>query len=152
MRDYLRETLGEPRWRVLGSEVAPKISMLAPAFNEEANISMSVRAFLGHYYPNLEVVVVNDGSKDNTMGVMIEEFELVAVAPIYKRTIETKAIKALYRSKVFPNLIVIDKQNGGKADAPQSGHPAGHRRAGLRDGRRHAGGGRRSAEDRATPS
>ncbi len=61
-------------WRVLGSKVAPRISMLAPAYNEAATIGESVRALLTLYYPNLEVVVVNDGSKDTTFAVLQEQF------------------------------------------------------------------------------
>lgn len=117
MSSHLREGWGEPRWKVLGSEIAPRITMLAPAFNEEATIAQSLRAFLSHYYPSLEVVVVSDGSKDKTMDVLISEFDLVPVEAIYRKTIETGALKALYRSKVFANLVVIDKVNGGKADA-----------------------------------
>ena len=73
---HAMQTRGEARWRLLGSEVAPRITMLAPAFDEAHTIEESVRALLAVYYPSLEVVVVNDGSRDATIGVLIERFDL----------------------------------------------------------------------------
>ena len=118
---HARQVRGENLWRVLGSKVAPRISMLAPAYNEAATIGESVRALLTLYYPNLEVVVVNDGSKDTTFAVLQEQFNLVPIHPIYRRQIHTKPVRGLYRSRRHPNLLVIDKDNGGKADALNTG-------------------------------
>src|SRR5688500_18156144 len=89
---------GESRWRVLGSTVAPRISVLAPAYNEGATIGQSVPALLALYYPNLEIIVINDGSKDDTLGVVRKQFDLAPVHPIYRRQVPTKPIVALYRS------------------------------------------------------
>ena len=118
---HARQVRGENLWRVLGSKVAPRISMLAPAYNEAATIGESVRALLALYYPNLEVVVVNDGSKDTTFAVLREQFNLVPIHPIYRRQIDTKPVRGLYRSRRHPNLLVVDKDNGGKADALNTG-------------------------------
>ena len=111
----------EGRWRVLGSAVAPTISMLAPAYNEAATITESVRALLTLYYPNLELVVINDGSPDATLAVLQAEFGLSPIHPVYQRQIATKAVRGLYRSRSYPNLLVVDKENGGKADALNTG-------------------------------
>jgi cellulose synthase/poly-beta-1,6-N-acetylglucosamine synthase-like glycosyltransferase len=121
MREHLRLSSGEDRSRVLGSAVAPTISLLAPAYNEEATIAQSLRALLGLQYPNLEVVVVNDGSRDGTMDVLRNDFGLVAVHPIYQKRIPSQPIHAIYYSPSFPNLVVTDKVNGGKADALNAG-------------------------------
>jgi cellulose synthase/poly-beta-1,6-N-acetylglucosamine synthase-like glycosyltransferase len=112
----------ESRWRLLGSDVAPVISILAPAHNEEATVTESVRSLLTLRYPNLEVVLVNDGSSDATLAVLREAFELVPVhaAPIRKR-LDTQPIRGLYRSRRTPALVVVDKENGGKADALNAG-------------------------------
>jgi cellulose synthase/poly-beta-1,6-N-acetylglucosamine synthase-like glycosyltransferase len=112
----------EGRWRLLGSDVAPVISILAPAHNEEATVSESVRSLLTLRYPSLEVVLVNDGSSDGTLAVLQRDFDLVAVhaAPIRKR-IHSQPIRGLYRSRRTPGLVVVDKQNGGKADALNAG-------------------------------
>jgi cellulose synthase/poly-beta-1,6-N-acetylglucosamine synthase-like glycosyltransferase len=112
----------EARWRLLGSDVAPVISILAPAHNEEATVSDSVRSLLTLRYPSLEVVLVNDGSSDGTLAALQEDFDLVAVhhAPIRMR-LETQPIRGLYRSRRTPALVVVDKENGGKADALNAG-------------------------------
>lgn len=107
----------ESRWRLLGSELVPRISILAPAFNEEATAAESIRGVLALYYPDLEVVVVNDGSRDRTLQVLMEAFDLVAVHPIYHRQVDTRPVRGIYRSLAHANLIVVDKENGGKADA-----------------------------------
>jgi cellulose synthase/poly-beta-1,6-N-acetylglucosamine synthase-like glycosyltransferase len=112
----------EGRWRLLGSDVAPMISILAPAHNEAATVTESVRSLLTLRYPSLEVVLVNDGSSDATLAVLTRDFDLVAVhaAPI-RRRIETQPIRGLYRSRRTPALVVVDKENGGKADALNAG-------------------------------
>ena len=117
MCQHILRTKGENLSRVLGSAVAPTISMLAPAHDEAATITESVTSLMAVSYPNLEVIVVNDGSSDETMSVLIEEFELVPIYPIFQDLIQTKPVERLYRSRSYPNLVVADKQNGGKADA-----------------------------------
>ncbi|MBA2496168.1 MAG: glycosyltransferase family 2 protein [Acidimicrobiia bacterium] len=111
----------ERRWRVLQSDIAPTVSILAPAYDEAPTITASVRAMLGLSYPNLEVVVVNDGSGDGTLQVLIDNFALVAIHPLIRRQTETKPVTAVYRSASHPNLVVVDKENGGKADALNAG-------------------------------
>lgn len=118
---HLRRIRGERRWRLVDSELSPSISILAPAYNEAATISDSVRSLLSLQYPRLEVVVINDGSRDETMAVLTREFDLVAVHPVYRKRIDTQPIDALYRSRSHPNLIAVDKRNGGKADALNAG-------------------------------
>ena len=121
MREYVLSVRGEGRWRLLGSRVAPRISMLAPAYNEAATIGESVRGLLALYYPDLEVVVVNDGSRDDTIRVLTEQFHLVPVHPVYPRWMSHQPVRGLYRSRTHPNLLVADKVNGGKADALNAG-------------------------------
>jgi cellulose synthase/poly-beta-1,6-N-acetylglucosamine synthase-like glycosyltransferase len=121
MRRHVLLSRGQARWKMLGSRVVPGISMLAPAYNEAATIGESVRALLALYYPNLEVVVVNDGSPDETMAVLIDQFDLAPIHPIYQKRIHSAEVVALYRSRTHPNLVVVDKRNGGKADALNAG-------------------------------
>lgn len=117
MRRQLLIIAGESRWRLLSSELSPTISMLAPAYNEEATIEGSLRALLALQYPRLEVIVINDGSRDATVRVLIEKFDLVAVPRNYDRKVATKAVREVYRSATYPGLMAVDKENGGKADA-----------------------------------
>jgi len=107
--------------RLLSSPVAPRVSVLSPAYNEEATVIESTRALLTLSYPQLEVVIVNDGSPDATLDVLKREFDLVPVHAIFRRRIETKPVRGIYRSRSTPSLVVVDKENGGKADALNAG-------------------------------
>ncbi len=117
LRFHAFEVSGASRHRLLSSQIAPRISMLVPAFNEEATIVESLRSLLTLAYPELEIVVVDDGSTDATMEVMMRSFDLVPVRPIYPRRIDTAEISGIYRSRNNPKLVVARKENGGKADA-----------------------------------
>lgn len=121
IRKHRRLARGEERSRMLGSPVVPRISILAPAYNEEASIAESVGALLALHYPNLEIVVINDGSSDETIRVLRDSFDLEPVHPIYRRRIASELVHSLYYSAKHPNLIVADKLNGGKADALNAG-------------------------------
>ena len=102
--------------RMLTSPLAPRISVLVPAYNESASIVESVRSLLSLTYPNLEVVAVSDGSTDDTLEKLITTFNMAPVLPIFRRLIPTAAVTHLYRSPEDARLVVADKQNGGKAD------------------------------------
>lgn len=101
--------------------VLPSISIIAPAFNEEKSIIDSVTSLLNLKYPQYEVIVVNDGSSDQTLQVLIKHFKLERKHPFFKLTIRTKPLRGVYVTRSVPNLIVIDKRNGGKADALNMG-------------------------------
>jgi len=103
------------------SGLEPPISLLVPAYNEEATIAASVRSMLQLSYAELEIIVINDGSKDSTLAVLIEEFGLQPFPEAYRVQIATKPVKTVYRSLRYPNLRVIDKDNGGKADSLNAG-------------------------------
>jgi cellulose synthase/poly-beta-1,6-N-acetylglucosamine synthase-like glycosyltransferase len=103
--------------RLLASDALPPLSLLVPAHNEEVTIASSVLSFLTLEYPHLEVVVVNDGSKDKTVEVMMKEFDLYEVPPAFAVRLPSKPVRAYYRSRRHARLLVIDKDNGGKADA-----------------------------------
>jgi cellulose synthase/poly-beta-1,6-N-acetylglucosamine synthase-like glycosyltransferase len=92
-------------------------SVLVPAYNEALTIATSVRSLLQLDYPEYEVIVVNDGSSDATLKVLTDEFRLVPFPEAYRKTLACGRIRGIYRSTAHPNLRVIDKENGGKADA-----------------------------------
>jgi cellulose synthase/poly-beta-1,6-N-acetylglucosamine synthase-like glycosyltransferase len=106
-------------WR--HGDVTLPISMLVPAYNEAATIAESVRSLLGLQYPSFEIVVINDGSKDDTLATMIAEFALEPVARAYHPEVPHQPIRALYGSSIYPRLLVVDKENGGKSDALNAG-------------------------------
>jgi cellulose synthase/poly-beta-1,6-N-acetylglucosamine synthase-like glycosyltransferase len=103
------------------SGLEPAISILMPAFNEQASIAASVRSMLQLTYSEFEVIVINDGSSDATLEMLVQEFSLVRFPESYRQRLQTAPIRAVYRSTRFRNLRVIDKDNGGKADALNAG-------------------------------
>jgi cellulose synthase/poly-beta-1,6-N-acetylglucosamine synthase-like glycosyltransferase len=103
------------------SALLPGIAVIAPAYNEELSVRDSVRSMLGLRYPDHEVIVVNDGSKDKTLALLIEEFRLYRSSRIPSGVIPTKRVRAVYESRDPIRLLVIDKENGGKADSLNAG-------------------------------
>ena len=103
------------------ADASPPIALLAPAFNEAMTISQSVRSLLSLHYPNFEVIVINDGSTDETLQVLIDVFDLKPLHRHFDLAIDHKPIRAVYGAVHQPRLIVVDKENGGKADALNAG-------------------------------
>ncbi len=98
------------------------ISVVVPAYNESASIITSVKAMLQLEYPQYELIVVNDGSSDDTLQKLIDEFDLREFPEAYRARVESKPVRGIYRSTRIKNLRVVDKENGGsKADASNAG-------------------------------
>lgn len=100
------------------------VSVIAPAFNESATIVFNVKSLLAQVYPKFEVIIINDGSTDNSLELLIEEFSLIKVDFFYQEKIKTKPVKGHYKSTnpIYSKLLVIDKVNGNsKADASNAG-------------------------------
>lgn len=107
--EYMNESFAKP------------VSIIVPAYNEEAGVVASVRSLLSIDYPSFEIIVVNDGSKDDTIEKMITHYQMKEINPAVRKQVETKAVKKVYQSASLPNLFLIDKENGGKADALNAG-------------------------------
>ncbi|HBV85084.1 MAG TPA: glycosyl transferase [Desulfosporosinus sp.] len=97
------------------------LTVIAPAYNESATIISSVKSLLNLHYPEFEILVINDGSSDQTLEVLKQEFRLVPSNRVYQVKLKTQPVHAIYESLLYPQLHVIDKQNGGKADALNAG-------------------------------
>jgi cellulose synthase/poly-beta-1,6-N-acetylglucosamine synthase-like glycosyltransferase len=109
------------RW-VGDTPLAPPITIIAPAHNEEGSIRIAVRNLLQLDYPELEIIVVNDGSEDRTFEEMREEFRLRPVRAVYVDEVKSAAVRGLYRGGADRRLLVVDKEPGGsKADAVNAG-------------------------------
>ena len=105
----------------MASPFTPPASVLLPAYNEEAGVVQSVESLLDLRYPELEVVVINDGSSDGTLAALDRKFDLVPVRLVLRDAIPHAPVKASYVARGDSRLIVIDKENGGKADALNCG-------------------------------
>jgi cellulose synthase/poly-beta-1,6-N-acetylglucosamine synthase-like glycosyltransferase len=106
---------------LLKSQLLPSVSVLAPAYNEAATIRQSVRSMLRLRHSRLEVIVINDGSTDATLKELIDEFKLYRSSRIARGSLPTAGVRGVYESRDQIPLLVIDKHNGGKADALNCG-------------------------------
>jgi cellulose synthase/poly-beta-1,6-N-acetylglucosamine synthase-like glycosyltransferase len=114
--DYVRREVFSGFDELFTSNYAPPVSVIVPAYNEEATIVESVRSFLTLRYPLHEVVVVNDGSQDHTLEVLTEEFDLYESDQPVRLQLETAPLRGVYTAAT-EHLVVVDKENGGKSDA-----------------------------------
>lgn len=124
IRAYTRKNGFVAYENMMGSPLTPGISVIAPAFNEGLSIIQNVRSLLTLNYPRFEIVLVNDGSTDNSLALLIEEFKLVQVDYAYTIKIRCQRIRGVYKSTspAYSRLMVIDKVNGkSKADASNAG-------------------------------
>ena len=121
LREYSRSLKYTDYARYVYSDNMVPISVLVPAYNESATIVDNVRNLLSLEFGHYEVVVINDGSKDNTLDLLKDAFRLIEIHQPYKKSIPTQPVRAVYRSATHPNLVVLDKENGGKADALNAG-------------------------------
>ncbi|MDM5249985.1 MULTISPECIES: glycosyltransferase [unclassified Lysinibacillus] len=93
------------------------VSLLVPAYNEEIGVVDTVYSLLNLRYPQTEIIIINDGSTDHTLQTVIEHFQMKPVDKIIRTNIPTKQIRRIYESEIYKNCILVDKENGGKADA-----------------------------------
>jgi cellulose synthase/poly-beta-1,6-N-acetylglucosamine synthase-like glycosyltransferase len=123
LRKYLRKNSYINYNTLVLSPLSPKISIIAPAYNESKTIIDNIRTLLSLYYNNFEVIIVNDGSTDNTFDLVKDAYDLIRVNYYFDYRIPCERIRGVYRSKnpSYNRLTVIDKVNGGKADSLNAG-------------------------------
>ncbi|MFA9188517.1 glycosyltransferase family 2 protein [Flavobacterium sp. FBOR7N2.3] len=120
MVDYMKKNSFVNYTEILSSSISPSISIIAPAYNESLNIVENVRSLLSNHYVNYDVIIINDGSKDDTLEKLITAYDLIKVDYLINNQIATQPLrKGVFKSTnpAFEKLIVVDKENGGKADA-----------------------------------
>jgi YaiO family outer membrane protein len=106
---------------VVASRYTIPVSIIAPAFNEEGMVVPAIRSLLAQEYPQLEVIVVDDGSTDGTLAAISAAFDLEPRQAFFRDVVETKPVRMMYRSRTDPRLTVLLKENGGKADSLNAG-------------------------------
>jgi biofilm PGA synthesis N-glycosyltransferase PgaC len=123
VRNYIRKNQVVDYRDLLNTPIYQSVSVLAPAYNEAATIIDNIRSLMSIHYPNFEVIIINDGSKDDTLARCINAYDMVPVDFAYFEHVACKPIRAVYKSKnrAFSHLTVVDKVNGGKSDALNAG-------------------------------
>ncbi len=123
LKKYLRKNSYVNYNSIIASPLVPSISVIVPGYNESVSIVDNIRTLLSLYYNDFEIVVVNDGSTDDTMEKIIEAYELEKVNYYFDYRLPCERVRAVYKSRnrSYKKLMVVDKRNGGKADALNAG-------------------------------
>lgn len=123
VRKHLKKSRNFDYRTMLSFPKLPSVSIIAPAYNEEKTIIENIKCLLSLQYLDYEIIIVNDGSKDNTLATIINHFELIKIEKAYELKIPCANIRGVYQSAnlAYHNLLVVDKENGGKADALNAG-------------------------------
>ncbi len=123
LREHSQAQDTQTAWDFLTSKASLPISIIVPAYNEQNTIVESVRSLLALRYPKFELIVINDGSSDETLQMLIEQFQLKPISRARDRlSLHHEPIRNVFASQIHPELLIIDKQNGGgKADAANAG-------------------------------
>ena len=123
MTRYIRKNSFVDYSAIISSPYAPPVTILAPAYNEGKTIIENIRSLLSIHYNDFDVVIINDGSKDDSLEKIIGHYQLEKVNHIVNYIIPTKLIRGVYKStnRAYSKLLVIDKENGGKADSLNAG-------------------------------
>ena len=118
---HLRRIKYSPYKEFNVSPETPPVTILIAMHNEEKVVLRSIRSALAIEYPFFEVIIINDGSTDGTLRKVIDTFGLKKIDRVYRTFLKTRPVKGFYYSRETPNLLVIDKEHGGKADALNCG-------------------------------
>lgn len=121
IRKYARENKAINNAIIFRSNFYIPISVLMPAYNESQNIVDSVKSMLQLQYPEFEIIVINDGSKDDTADLLKAAYKMSEVSFEPSNSLPSKSVRGIYISRTHRNLLLIDKVNGGKADALNAG-------------------------------
>ena len=123
MSSYMKKNSYVSYREILVSPLAPSVSILAPAYNEEATIIDNIRSLMSLHYGNYEAIIINDGSTDGTFQRMVDYYKLERVNFAVDYQIKCNEIRGVYKSTLpsFAKLTIVDKVNGGKSDALNAG-------------------------------
>lgn len=121
VRRYLDEVATDRLDTAFETSHYKPITLVCPVYNEVAGVVASVNSLISLRYPEIQVVVVNDGSNDATLDRLLKAFKLKPSHRVLRQLLPTREVRGIYESAYVPNLVVVDKVNGGKADALNCG-------------------------------
>lgn len=116
-----KEIKASSLYELIGFDAAPPVSIIIPAYNETEVLLSSITSALQIQFPHFEVLVVDDGSTDQTLQRLIDTYQMFLVPVAFPLLLQTAPVKACFRSKLHPKLLVLHKENGGREDAINAG-------------------------------
>jgi len=121
IKKHSHRTISMEKRNFFRSPFTKPVSLLVPIYNEELSIIGSVKSLLQLQYPKFEVILINDGSTDHTLEKILKSFDLKKTQNVFRKQLPCQDIRGIYESSAYPDLMVVDKENGGKADALNAG-------------------------------
>lgn len=115
------EAKAESETQMVSAEAVPPLTVVIPVFNERHMAISAILSLLRVKYRAIELVIVNDGSTDETLELMINKFHMIEAPVITRPIIKCANVKRCYRSAEYPNLLVVDKERAGRPDALNAG-------------------------------
>ena len=118
---YGSKRRGQLKNELDGSHYVP-VTIVVPAHNESVTIESSVRSLTLLDYRSYEIIVVDDGSTDDTSQILVDAFQMIRVNRPIRRQLPCQPTEAIYETRGgrVP-ITLIRKRNGGKADALNMG-------------------------------
>lgn len=120
LRQQVAEDTYEPIGSLNGNRFLPGVAIVVPAYNEAPVIVETIRSLVALEYPNKEIIIVNDGSTDGTCDRIIERFDMERTDADYPVDLCCEPVEGIYHAP-DSDIVLIDKANGGKADALNGG-------------------------------
>ena len=116
-----RDLKEENFFPIMQSESLPEIAFILPSYNEGKTIVESVKSILRLTYRYKKIFVVNDGSQDNSVALLVKEFDMVPIPKLYEDLIPAEEVIQIYQSQKNKEVILVDKKHGGKFDTVNVG-------------------------------
>lgn len=106
---------------LVGTDALPPISVVATLHGSRTDAVRMATMLLELDYPRHEVVIVSDAASAETIAALAAAFDLYEVPPAFAVSLRTRPVRAYYRSRSHPRLLLIDKEEGGRGDAMNAG-------------------------------
>ncbi|MEX1054597.1 MAG: glycosyltransferase family 2 protein, partial [Rhodothermales bacterium] len=99
----------------------PAVSVVVPTYNMEPTVLATISGLIEQRFESLQIIIVNDGSSDKTLDVVIAAYDMVPTPMPPKSHLPSQPVRRVYRSRSSEDILLLDKENGKKADANNAG-------------------------------
>lgn len=107
--------------KVLVSQDGLAVTVLMSVRNNQTEVLASIKSILNNDYQNTSLIVVNDGSSDDTLNILIKAYDLEKTTRGLRYLLKTSSLNAIYQSKLYPRLLLIDKNHEQEVNSAADG-------------------------------